>query len=143
MQSKPNSLRLRMGLVVFLTIALPTVPGCGGGKVKKVTGKVDGTVTFSGQPVKGGTVYFESKSGGDGGSAPLNAGHFKVAEPLPVGSYVVIVMPIVLTPDEVADGKKPPPSDDIPEKYRSAQTSDQTFEVKEGQNTFEVKMTPP
>jgi hypothetical protein len=60
-----------------------------------------------------------------------------------VGSYVAIVMPIVLTPDEVADGKEPPPSDDIPEKYRSAQTSDQTFEVKEGQNTFEIKMTPP
>ena len=38
----------------------------------------------------------------------------------------------------------PPPAPEyanIPEKYRSPTTSDQTFEVKEGENTFDLDMT--
>jgi len=128
-----------------LVLILPIMGGCGGGgKGKRVTGRVDGTVTFNGQPVKGGSVSFVSKTTGDGAGATIEpSGKFKVTDPVPVGQYSAMVLPVVLTPDEIADGKQPPPSNDIPEQYRSTETSGLNFEVKEGQNTFEIKMTPP
>lgn len=144
MQSKPSAFRLLVASLACLAVTLPAIPGCGRAtKVKKITGKVQGTVTFNGQPVKAGTVSFEAKNGGEGVSADLDSsGKFTVADPVPIGTYIAVVTPVTLNPDEVADGKQPPPSDDIPEKYRSADTSDLTFEIKEGPNTFEVKMKP-
>lgn len=138
-----RAFRLFVAPIVVMAMALPVLQGCGSGQSKRVTGKVDGAVTFNDQPVKAGTVYLERKDSGDGSSAPLDSsGKFKVPDPLPVGTYIVVVMPIVLSPDEIADGKQPPPSDDIPEKYRSPSTSGLTFEIKEGQNTLQIKMAP-
>lgn len=145
MTCNSNTIRSLTRFLCCLVVSLPIMCGCGGGnKTKKITGKIEGTVTFNGQPVKVGSVSFAAKAGGDGAAAPLDAsGKFKVAEPLPIGTYVAVVLPGTITPDEMADGKKPPPSDDIPERYRSAQTSELTFEVKEGQNPpFEIKMVP-
>lgn len=126
-----------------LTALLLIVAGCGGGgPAKKPVGKVEGTVTFEGKPVEAGSVSLELKGGGGGALATIGAGgKFTIAE-VPVGTYVVTVLPVELTPDDMADGKKAPPSDNIPEKYRSGQTSDLSTEIKEGANTVNVDMKP-
>lgn len=119
------------------------VAGCGGGgPARKPTGKVEGTVTFEGKPVEAGSVGLELKGGGGGALATIGAGGKFTIPEVPVGNYVVTVTPVELTPDDVSAGKTAPPSDNIPEKYRSIQSSDITAEVKEGANTVNVEMKP-
>lgn len=45
-------------LTLLLALTVPVAVGCGGGSDQKKTTRVNGVVTFNGQPVKGGTVTF-------------------------------------------------------------------------------------
>lgn len=136
-----NSIRV-MGNCAVIAGLLLAVTGCGGAPAAKPSGKVEGIVTFEGKPVEAGNVSLELKEGGGGALVALGAGGKFTIPEVPVGNYLVSVTPVELTPDDVQDGKTAPPSDNIPEKYRSGQTSELTLEVKQGANTLNIDMKP-
>lgn len=117
---------------LFLSVL---IMGCHGSEPVTPTGKVAGKVTVKGQPVTAGTVNFDLKAGGYGTSAKLEAtGSFSFSDGIPVGVYTVSVSPPEEMPVGPGETPKPRTPFHVPEKYRSAPTSDLTAEVKAGDN---------
>ncbi len=137
----------RVAAVVF-AVTLSIVAGCGGGK-----GDVSGKVTYNGKALTFGNVQFLSP----GGAFPAEIG--------PDGSYSVSGVPVgiskiaVTSRDEEgfikymkarsAAGKdktapmpkgNPEDYDKIPSKYGDTGQSGLTFEVKTGQQTFNIDL---
>lgn len=128
----------------FLCVGALLMSGCGADPNAKSTGKVSGVVTFQGKPVADGVVYFSSKSG-VGANAPLAAeGKFAIPDAVEVGDYTVTVTPPPPPPPRPEDGppKPTPAAADIPQKYRSEQTTDLKATVKTGDNAFEFDLKP-
>lgn len=117
--------------------------GCGGSAEYPV-GQVTGTVTYEGTPITEGVVSFYSPDLGMGASANISEeGTYQISDPLKTGSYSVTILP----PPE------PPPQDavpvstqkvykNIPMKYRDPQKSRLSIDIIEGDNSFDVNMTP-
>lgn len=121
------------------------VIGCGGGSREPV-GQVTGKVTFGGSPVTEGTISFMSKTGRSGAGKLNSDGSFTIAsenQGLPPGTYkVVVVPPEVEVP---GDGTSLPAMihkemPNIPEKYRSEETTDLQVTIKEGANEIPVTL---
>ena len=120
--------------------------GCGGVDPEGSTGKVTGKVTYQGAPVSEGTVSFFCRqtnvtAGGklqsDGSFTLLFAGGPKV----PIGEYVVTVHPPNL---DIEPGQPPPPHKEypnIPHKYRSRQSTDLSFQIKETSQQAKFELT--
>jgi hypothetical protein len=143
---------LSLACVVFM-------PGCGGGDkaYDGPTGTVTGKVTFKGDPIpEGSAVVFQPKSGeglpasgaiGSDGSFKLSA---KNSFSIPVGIYKISISPPRpkdLTDEEAMNASMKGKNSDtefkeIPEKYRNPATSGETFEVKEGENSYTLDMKP-
>jgi hypothetical protein len=120
---------------------------------------VKGTITFNGNPIpegclvnftpEGGTGIGASGAVGSGGSFQLRA---KSTLDIPVGIYKVSVTPPPpatqnMTPEEAmkasVEGRFPTSEvKEVPEKYRSPDTSGEVFEVKEGANEYTLDMKP-
>ena len=106
------------------------------------TGKVTGTLKFAGNPVKDARIQLSTKETGVAIIGTVKDGAFTMTDPVPVGTYKVVV----LTPQE------PPPSSDVPYqpkeypdiplKFRDDFNSDLTATVKEGDNKLEFDMRP-
>jgi hypothetical protein len=122
--------------------------GCGG-KHENLC-PVAGRVMFQGKPVSSGMIRFSSTQApidmlailGSNGNYEVTRGH---GSGLPEGTYRVAIMPPTANRPIGDFGPKNPAtqSADIPEKYRSPSTSGLTFEVKPGNNTFDVDMQRP
>lgn len=131
---------LSCGAALILAVAA----GCGGsGTVDVPTGEVAGTVTYGGTPVTRGFVNLASRETGKAYTLPIGEeGQFKSDAPVVVGPYTVFITPPEGEAPSV-DNPSPAPPDpkNIPQKYRSEQTSDLELEVKEGENTpkFELQ----
>lgn len=123
---------------------LLVVSGCGGGGSQAPTGSVSGTVTFQGTPVTEGDVNLISRETGQVYAAPLgDGGSFKIADPVQTGSYIVSIAPPLGAPPTVENPTPVIPNPaNIPQKYRSDQTSDLKADVKAGENTFTFDMKP-
>jgi hypothetical protein len=130
--------------------------GCGGGGGLPAgeTGTVGGKVTFNGQPVPAGCVVsFLGPKGITGSGATDAGGAYKISmrdgDKVLAGSYKVAVSPPQAAPlsDEEAmklsmEGKPTAPEvKEVPDKYRSPETSPLSFDVKAGANTFDIDMT--
>lgn len=109
------------------------------------TGKVAGTLKFSGTPVKEARIQFNDMDKKRAASVigKVVGGEFSLADPVPVGDYKVIV----LTPQEPAPETgvtyQPKQYDDIPLRYRDEFNSDLKATVKEGSdNKFKFDMKP-
>ncbi len=150
----------RLLVVLALCSCLATLVGCEGGATGP-TGTVSGKVTYNDSPVAAGCrVTFShdetSKAatgevGGDGSYSLKMAGESGI----PVGSYTITVGPpagadaspddpeayaaAMEKPDGAAEETDGKPS--FPDKYLTTATTTLTFTVKEGDNTFDVKMT--
>jgi len=131
---------------VVLTLLSMAIVGCGG-RVDDTTrfgktGKVSGTLKYVGNPVKDARVQFSSSENGVSVIGIVKDSAFAIADPVPVGTYKVVV----LTPQEPppTDGAAYQPKDypEIPLKYRDEFNSDLTATVKEGENKFEFEMKP-
>ena len=127
----------RIDVLLCLSLLL-LLTGCGSGEP---AGSVSGTVTLDGQPLTKGEIGFVSSTSGEGASAEIQAGgSFRMTASIPPGEYTVTVSPPPPPPPTPQTMNNPPLPSDIPQKYRSAQTSDLVFEVEDGSNSFEVKL---
>ena len=139
--------------LVFAVLGCLTIPGCGL-VPSEPTGKVEGVLKHNGETaVAGTTVMFLMSSKGLGAVGEVEEdGKFVVkmagTDQIPAGTYSVSVRPSSgpeMTPEERMEAlknKKPPVDYDIgvPKKYRTPETSGITFEVKPGDNQFELDM---
>jgi hypothetical protein len=126
-----------------------------------------------GPPQEGTVVMFLHEARGIAASSPTDfEGNYSLRSPiggdeLPVGKYVVSVAAPYerVTPEsimaafqngsrnkaassEVQDRKEPTPQKrpqrpPVPRRYRNAETSGITYDVKEGENEFEIKLELP
>ena len=117
-------------------------------------GKVQGILKHNGEPAAIGTsVMFLMSAKGLGAVGEVEEdGKFVVkmagTDQIPLGTYTVSVRPSTgpeLTPEEqmaVALSKKAPVDyeSSVPKKYRTPESSGLTFEVKAGENLFELDM---
>ena len=136
--------RYAFGLI-FATILAVAALGCSHGEVR---GRIVGKVTFQGQPVPEGRIFFSNGSRGINMGAKLKEdGSYEVLTAqgagLPLGDYLVWVTPPPPVPAPIGAAPQPAKSyDNIPLKYRTGKTSGLTFTAKEGENTFNIEMTP-
>ncbi len=114
--------------------------GCG---QSTPSGKVQGTVTLKGQPVKQGQVTLFSEPGRPISSAPISdLGSFEFAEPVPVGKYQVAILPPA---EELPAGAEPVGKTNakqvlIPPKFRNEATSQLQADIQAGDNTLKLTM---
>jgi len=143
----------------FTLICLTTlaISGCSGddGSYSGPTGTVSGTVTLDGNPVAANVSFMNTEKGYTASGAADSSGKYSLSSngssSIPVGKYqVAVTAPPAkeMTPEEAMeasmkseDGSTPVAESAIPAKYNSPGGSGLTFEVKEGDNSFEVKMT--
>ena len=130
------------GLCVLVAGLSCGLTGCGGPGAAGATGTVSGKVTLKDKDLKDSSITFLSSAKGAAASATISAtGDYKMPVPLPVASYVVTVTPPpagspLLTP------AGPPPTSDIPAKYRDDKKTDLKFDVKAGANTANFELVP-
>jgi len=114
------------------------------------TGKVKGKVLFDGEPYSGAAVVFMNTSSGQGGTANIQPdGSFTIAEPIPVGKYVVYLAPEIPEADGTESGEEgaegPAPvymhaDESVPAKYWNEADSDITCDITEGSNDVTVEL---
>ena len=120
--------------LMFL-IVVACVLGCGRDELRAV---VSGKVTFRGEPVTEGVVVFSNATKGIHLTAKLDdQGCYEVMSAegagLPPGEYRVSVNPPIFDPPVGADpaSTKMPTFSNIPQKYRSAESSGLEFTMAE------------
>ena len=128
-----------------LMISAIALSGC---KPSEKLGRIGGKVTFQGKPVSEGIVLFSCIDKGVNMTAALaKDGSYEIimakGAGLPLGAYRVCVTP---PPEFYPIGQpappKPKPYPNIPAKYRNYQTSGLTVTVEDGENPFDIDMTP-
>ena len=140
---KSSRINLTACVAAFLTLS---VVGCGGstGGRPGPSASVEGTVTFNGAAVAKGVVNFYQKDTGFAATTVVEAGKFKFPDKLAEGNFqVYLTAPVITQAPE--PGKMPPPIEDpkdIPDKYRVAETSPLTADLKPGSNSIELTLMP-
>ena len=141
----PGVRAFTLSVLVALALA-PIVAGCGRGEV---LGRITGKVTFQGEPVSEGIILFRNKPKAIYMTADLKPdGTYVVrrasGEGLPPGDYEVMIQP-PLEDAPMGPALEPPkikPYPNIPQKYRSYESSGLSVTVHEGENPFDVDMKP-
>jgi hypothetical protein len=135
------SMNIARSIALLSAIAF-LIPGCGEPEGPKMV-TVSGHVTFDGRPVNEGTVMFLHTATQDAQQAVLGPdGEFEIS--VREGQHKVAVEPIVI--ETPASATSPGNSDykkvaNIPGRYRSAETSGFTADVKEPAE-FDFDMKP-
>jgi hypothetical protein len=127
-------------------LVLLTFCGCGSGPAVPL-GFVAGTVTCQGKPLNHGSVTFMPETGGYGlpstgdiaadGSFEMRTG---VHKGVPLGKYVVTVLCHEKSSDKQSRDIYAKPKSLIPEKYSAAARSGLRFEVKAGNNRYNISL---
>lgn len=146
----------RNWLVGLLAIS---IVGCGGYNYGP-TGKITGKLTFQGKPLAAGTAvsFMQMEKGFLAFGLTDPEGKFSVKSwnngDMPVGKYKVMLAPSTTANATAANSASaeeafdkpeivaPPVSVDFPKKYRDTATSGLEFEVKAGNNDFEIDLKP-
>ncbi|WP_237228003.1 carboxypeptidase-like regulatory domain-containing protein [Rubinisphaera sp. JC750] len=129
----------------ILAVTLLCVAGCGGSSEPQ--GTLSGKVTYNGEPVSEGVVIFSSSGASFGAQADIEEdGSYTLSTyegGVPPGTYEVAVLPPTITLPDTEDspgGEALKEVDNIPQKYRSTQSSELTVTINEGSNTFDIAM---
>jgi hypothetical protein len=145
---------------VWLAVGALAAAGCGAAPAGKLSGKV----TLDGKAVRGGTVLVVSANGIGRSSAIIGADGTYVLEKAPVGKVKLAIAPPPAPPGMAAPppgAPKPPAAPkqvrmpditeeesqaysslkDLPDRYQDAEQSGLTFEVHEGENTFDITLS--
>ena len=130
--------------ICLVTVAVG-LPGCGS---HAPSGRIAGKVTFQGKPLPEGLVSLRNMEKGVNLTALVDTnGGYRLTTAkgatIPLGTYQVCVCPKpqIL----VGVGAKPErvgPHPEIPEKYRKFEKSPLSVKVVEGENVFDIDMTP-
>ncbi|MDO5552168.1 MAG: hypothetical protein Q4G68_00270 [Planctomycetia bacterium] len=122
-------------MIVFVSIVVFT--GCI--KQKEPTGSITGMVTYKGQSVTNGEISFRGSERGKGGGCPIAEDGTYSINAIPTGDYSIVLLPppkgMPGTPEE-----RKPINYIVPEKYQKFETSNLTFTIKEGKNTFDLNL---
>lgn len=148
MHQSLSAVRTRVAILGVL-MAVACLPG-GGCQPSEVLGRVSGKVTFKGQPVSPALINFSNREKGVNILAEINAdGSYRVTMAkgpgLPLGGYKVTINPPL---DDVPLGplQSPLPRnrkfENIPKRYRHLETTPLNLDIQEGENAFDVEMTP-
>lgn len=130
-------------ILLMTVLSAITMTGCGSGVSETPRGDISGKVTFQETPVTDGTVnFFSGKTGIAAGAKLDSEGTFSIPDGIEIGTYTItITPPYVEEPPGLSPAEsKPKEFKEIPEKYRSGETSGLTAEVKSGANHFEFDM---
>ena len=134
---------LAISLLMGLAFA---ISGCSPGEVR---GRIAGKVTFQGNPVPEGLVFFSNDDKGIHMSGSLKSdGTYEILTAkgagLPLAKYQACVRPPVqpLSTEAVGKSLAVKRYPDIPQKYRDFATSGLSLDVKEGGNQFDIAMEP-
>lgn len=113
-------------------------------------GQVSGTVSYKGTPLEDGIISIVNYDTGVRIDSEIQPDGTYLATThkggLPPGEYKVVIFP-----PEIVDPNPPPNSepgmvlkdmDNIPKQYRSPQSTPLTLEISEGDNMFDVDMSP-
>lgn len=128
---------------LLLSVFALAVSGCGPSKDVPATAPVEGTVTYQGEPVESGTVTFFPEGGERPASGLLGAnGEFTLTtyekgDGAVLGTHKVVV---VSMKDSATVGTGTSMDSAIPLKYSTPDTTPLSYEVEEGQNTFEISL---
>ncbi|MFG0261137.1 MAG: hypothetical protein ACF788_01945 [Novipirellula sp. JB048] len=128
---------------VACAAVLPWSSGCDRAPEHPV-GTISGSVSYEGTPVQQGIVTFYSSELGVGVSETIQPdGRYATQTPIRTGTYSVTILPPEDPPpmDEVLSDEAAP-VENIPEAYRDPTNSGLQLEVTQGENTFDIKMTP-
>jgi hypothetical protein len=132
--------------VLLMAVFGFALSGCGSGEVR---GRISGKVTFQGQPLSEGLVFFGNDDKGIHMSGDVKPdGTYEIITAkgagLPLGTYHVRVRPPLepLPTGVMRVAPKPKKYANIPEKYREFETSGLTLTVKDGDNPFDISMKP-
>ena len=135
--------------VVFAFFLLALIVGCG-----ETPNTVKGTVTYEGVPVPRGVITINPENGrGKGEGAKIQEGAFEVKSIAP-GTKVVSVVGFM---DAKAESDQPMSKEKAFEDYassgqgspevtevpRNAGGNNKTIEIKEGEQTIDIKLTKP
>jgi hypothetical protein len=106
-------------------------------KLKVKTGSVSGKVIFKAHPVRGDVSFITEEGRGAAFSGLIQEDGMYSIPDIPVGPavVVVIVLPRVMA-GPLYIGSLPS------EKYKDPATSDLRFEVREGSQTFDIRLFP-
>ena len=136
--------------VVFALSVVGTaslVAGCGSRHGD--LGMVSGRVTFQGEPVSQAVVVFSSAETGVHIQAEVDQDgryemHGIAAQGMPPGTYHVAVEPppVDLPVGPIPKGFQMPKYPKIPAKYRSVDTSRLEYQIRSGDNQFDIVMQP-
>ncbi len=122
--------------------------GCGGGEDVPPLGRVSGNVTSDGKLVTAGDVNFVSDAGFAASAPILEDGSYQIVTQygtgLPVGEYLVSITPPPppAATDPETPAPPPAPHPEIPERYRTIETSGLKVLVENGDLEFDIAMTP-
>jgi hypothetical protein len=136
-----RDLRSTLAVAVLLVAAV----GCAG------RGKVSGKVTYQDKNLVFGTVQFEASDGSLHYGNIDTDGKYTIADDMPTGEAKVAVSSINpkssdFIPRQREGAKPPPPRPEIkgwfpiPEKYDKSFTSELTYPVHRGENTFNIEL---
>lgn len=106
---------------------------------------VTGTVTYEGQPVRGGGIVFASADGGDldkniGRAAIDSDGKYTVTNMPPGKKRLQIAALRAMLPPSEASERLPPP---VPEFPDDAEGNGQLVDLNPGQNKLDIALTKP
>jgi hypothetical protein len=153
-------------LVLFVCVSLLILFCLGCNSSKLILGKVEGTVTLDGQPLKMGNIIFVTKGTRDASGiiengVIKNVMTFVEGDGAPVGHSAVAIIAIDETPNnqpqeppitETAETSTPSPTDaspvtlggqkfSIPPNYTNPETSGLTVTIQKGINTVKFELT--
>lgn len=141
-----NCFRSSTSAIVLAAVLAAALAGCGSDEVR---GRIAGRITFQGEPLSEGLVFFSNNENGIHMSGEVKPdGTYDIITAkgagLPLGVYQVRVRPPLqpLPSGIVQTAPKPKQYPNIPEKYREYQTSGLTLTVNEGQNQLDIDMKP-
>lgn len=156
-------IRNSLSSLVAVVVMISGIAGCGGAPARKMEeqAKVSGSVTLGGKPLPTGwNIVFASKEKGSTGAGSIDSlGKFSLragdpAVGIPVGRYEVMLRaPAGPPPAPVGSADyqkqmmsgastKPKVADEgpVPMKFLAFDTSGLVFELKGGENTFDIDL---
>lgn len=139
-----HSFRFR---ATVLIVAVALLTGCQRSSLPGPTGTVSGTATYRDKPIPEGSaiVFVHKQSGIIGTGVTDSNGDFQIkmreANDVLVGEYSVNIRPPGEPDDNIMEltmNNVPPAWKLVPQRYWMANTSTETFTVKEGENTYKL-----